>query len=231
MAAILLSFAMAEKQNNMLNKNYGVNQDDASLVSEFISKDLHQRHLRNESSLSEVAKGIAYIRLANLLRLLKNEKVLDILDKKWNSEGIYIVNDLRQLSFEGSWLDSIEKLFANNLHNDVNSLAKLEDYENQLCNEHMFLNGKVIYWSCQLKYSEAEFVGITNRLPMDEENRRMLEIKNIRQTMETFIQQREAKQREIEQVFMKKMDALKGRAQLDALEVDFSCPTLFRNKI
>lgn len=70
-ASILLSLAMAEKQNNVLNKNYGVNQDDASLVCELISNDLHQRHLRNESSLSEVAKGIVYIRLANLLRVLK----------------------------------------------------------------------------------------------------------------------------------------------------------------
>ncbi|AES59634.1 putative transcription factor TFIIB [Medicago truncatula] len=49
---------MAEKQNNVLNKNYGVNQDDASLVCELISNDLHQRHLRNESSLSEVAKAV-----------------------------------------------------------------------------------------------------------------------------------------------------------------------------
>ena len=103
----LFSFAMVEKQNNMVNKKI---EDDATLVWEFISQDLNQRRLRNKS-LSDLTTSIAYNRLADLLRLIKDEKVLDILDKIWNSEARYLVNDLRQFSLEGAWLASIEKFF------------------------------------------------------------------------------------------------------------------------
>jgi len=48
--------------------------------------------------------------------------------------------------------------------------------------------------------------------------------------VETFIQRPKTIQIEIEQLSMKMKALLKGRAELDASEVDFSSPTLFRNK-
>ncbi|AES59776.1 hypothetical protein MTR_1g025670 [Medicago truncatula] len=138
-------------------------EDDAALVLEFISQDLNHRRLQNKS-LSDLATSIAYNRLADLLRLIKDEKVLDIiLDKKRNSEVKYMVNDLRQFSFQGSWLDSIEKLFVNNLHDDVSSLVKLEDHENQLCKEHRFLNKWVEFWTSKLEQSKAGLAAINKR--------------------------------------------------------------------
>jgi len=209
----------------MVNKKI---EDDAALVWGFILQDLNQRRLRNKS-LSDLTTSIAYNHLADLLRLIKDEKVLDILDKKWNSEARYMVTDLRQFSFEGTWLDSIEKLFVNNLNNDVSFLVMLEDHENQLCKEHRFLNKRVEFWTCKLEQSKADLAGKPsyNNVKLAS---RIIEIEKIRQMVETFIQWRKTIQIEIEQLSIKMKALLKARAELDALEVDFSSPALFRNK-
>jgi len=216
---------MAEQQNKMNKKT----EDDATLVWEFIKQDLNHRRLRNKS-LSDLTTSIAYNRLADLLRLVTDEKVLDILDKKWNSEARYMVNDLRQFSFEGTWLDSIEKLFVNNLHNDVSFLVKLEDRENQLCKEHRVLNKRVEFWTCKLEQSIAAINKGNLPTTMSSYASRIIEIEKIYQMVETFIQRRKTIQIEIEQLSIKMKALLKARAELDALEVNFSSPTLFRNK-
>ena len=79
---------------------------------------------------------LSYALLVDFLRVIKNEKVLDILDIKWKSEVMYMVNDLHQYSFQGLWLDSIEKLFVDNLHNVAKSFLELQNREKQAREEH-----------------------------------------------------------------------------------------------
>jgi len=114
-------FAMAEKQNNVLNKNYGVNENDASLVCEFISKDLHQRHLRNESSLSDLEK-VSPIFVYPIYYVLYHLKVCGLIQKKSYLLIIYTMMLILWLSWKIMKINCVK--------------------------ERMFLNGKVIYWTC-----------------------------------------------------------------------------------
>ncbi|WJX14101.1 hypothetical protein P8452_04408 [Trifolium repens] len=158
-----------------INKNIGVHHLllqllhhllsllDADLVWEFISKDMMNQRLLNNNSLSDFTTGLAYTRLADLLHLIKEEKMLGILDK-WGSEVMYIVNDLRQYSFEGMWLDSIEKLFANNLHNDAESLLKLETSQEQLREEQKIVNETLTSLTSELKKTNNNHIPFSNHI-------------------------------------------------------------------
>jgi peptidoglycan hydrolase CwlO-like protein len=85
--------------------------------------------------LSSKYKSYAYNSLADLLKFLQTQSVLDVLGSS-NSEFVELLQDVRRFPFDKEWLDDVEKraLFPD-LQFSQNALQKLLDSEQRVTKE------------------------------------------------------------------------------------------------
>jgi hypothetical protein len=115
------------------------------------------------------------------------------------------------------WLDSIEKLFANNLHDDAESFLKLETCEKQLLEEKKVVDATLMTF--HLMKTNNDHLPYTDHiciLMFEIQKKRM--VTNRRNNIVS----------ELYKSSLKKNDVLKARHQMEAIEFDFSSPTLFK---
>lgn len=87
-----------------------------------------------------------------------------------------MVNDLHQHSFQGLWLDSIEKLFAYNLHIVAKSLRE----------ERGNVHRTVSYFMAHLRQKRSNLMAVMNDLSEKEKYRRMEEVEKMTQMLHTL---------------------------------------------
>ncbi|XP_012571323.1 uncharacterized protein [Cicer arietinum] len=148
-----------------LVSNKHLNYENLSVLADFLVKN--PSGLLRDTSLSNRYKGYAYNCLAELLKFLQTQSVLDVLGSS-HSKFVELLQDARSFGFDKDWLDGVERraLFPE-LQVSQDAFQKLLDSKQQVTKEVEVLRLKIdILSQCvedlnyQLTSSEAALENI-----------------------------------------------------------------------
>uniref|UniRef100_A0A3Q7XA30 Uncharacterized protein LOC113786659 n=2 Tax=Cicer arietinum TaxID=3827 RepID=A0A3Q7XA30_CICAR len=102
----LSSPSLVRRELEELVSKKHLDSKNLSLLTDFLVK--HPSVLLRDTSLSNRYKGYAYNCLAELLKFLLTNSVLDVLGSSQN-EFVQLLQDVRRCAFDKDWLDGVEK--------------------------------------------------------------------------------------------------------------------------
>nr|XP_027190602.1 probable disease resistance protein At1g61180 [Cicer arietinum] len=102
----LSSPSLVRRELEELVSKKHLDSKNLSLLTDFLVK--HPSVLLRATSLSNRYKGYAYNCLAELLKFLQTNSVLDVLGSSQN-EFVELLQDVRRCAFDKDWLDGVEK--------------------------------------------------------------------------------------------------------------------------
>ncbi|XP_012571321.1 uncharacterized protein [Cicer arietinum] len=161
------SLLVTRELEQLIAKNNLV-YENLSVLTDFLVK--HPSGLLRDTSLSNRYKGYAYNCLAELLKFLQTQSVLDVLGSS-HSKFVELLQDARSFGFDKDWLDGVERraLFPE-LQVSQDAFQKLLDSKQQVTKEVEVLRLKIdILSQCvedlnyQLTSSEAVLESIVQQ--------------------------------------------------------------------